>query len=184
MKLIGALLGIAVAWTLYKFAPDVAALFFLPTNILPAVSGVALVLTAAWAVCLNRLSVFEKLDDLRAAQSAVAQRKSRDMRRFIIRSIVVNGLSLVACIVALTFTPKSATTLYLVCSASVMWLVGFFQAYRCWVAAEESRIAIAAAQSLEKSRKKYLETMRADDRKSPVDRKDDHLNGYRESYRG
>lgn len=178
MKLLGAVVGFAVIWALFRFFPDKLAAVPLTAGAGAVLAGIAMTLTAPWAVALTRLSVFEKLDDLTSKQQDIAIGRARSMRRFIIQSIFVNALTAIACALGLFFSANSAPVLYLVAASFCVWLVGFFQAYRCWVAADESRLSLLAAQANERKRKKYLDALVEADRKNPVNRQDPHLNGY------
>lgn len=181
MKLIGASLGLVVAWALHRFAPGEVAQFLSLPNIATPIGAIAAVLTAPWAAALGRLSVFEKLDDLPQNQAAIVIAKSRSVRRFIVRSTILNTILIAVTIALLAFAPKSIVTQFALPPFAMVWLVGLVQAWRCWNALEESRLTIAAAQTREKKRKKYLESLRADDKKTPIDRSDPHLNGYHQT---
>jgi len=178
MKIIGASLGLVIAWALHRFALAEFTQFLSTPSLATPIGAIATLLTAPWAVALGRLSVFEKLDDLPQSQVDTVVSRARSVRRFIVRSTIVNTILITITIAMLAFAPTSIVTQLLLPPFVCVWLVGLWQAWRCWNALEESRLAIVEAQAREKKRKKYLDNLRSDDRKTPIDRSDPHLNRY------
>lgn len=182
MKLIGASLGLVIAWALHRFAQAEFTQFLSLPSLATPIGAIAAILTAPWAAALTRLSVFEKLEDLPQHQVDTVVARARAVRRFIVRSTIVNTIMIATIIALLAFAPTSIVTQLALPPFVLVWLVGLGQAWRSWNAMEESRLAISAAQAREKKRKKYLETIRADDRKGPIDRNDPHLNRYSQNF--
>lgn len=182
MKILGATVGFLLAFLLFRLEP--AALLSVgnvdaPTN---AISAIAAVLSSLWVVAFNRLSLFDKLEDLTRVQKSIASAKAREFRRAIIRSMALNAIFLVSTVIVLalkkSFSPSLSAFWMVTCVG--FWLGGFFQSIRCLVNIEGSRSTIAATQDEEKKRALYLEKMRAEDLASPV-QGDDHLRGYTDS---
>jgi uncharacterized protein YacL len=181
MKLIGASLGLVIAWALHRFAQADFTQFLSTPSLATPIGAIAALLTAPWAVALGRLSVFEKLDDLPQHQVDAVVSRAGSVRRFIVRSTIVNTILIATAIGLLAFAPTSVVTQWLLPPFACVWIVGLWQAWRCWNALEASRLAIVEAQAREKKRRKYLDTLRSDDRKTPIDRNDPHLNRYSQS---
>lgn len=190
MKIIASVIGLVIAWGAYKYAPAVVpAVTGLP-GLGTALAAIAALLTAVWGINLSRLSVFEKLDDLSAAQKEAAIRRAWLLRREIIFAMISNTVLLitVTVVVNLLGVPAVSAVLekvigYVVCASVAWWLAGFVESWYCWMAIDDSRLSLAAAQSSNKQRIKYLEKMRDDEAKNPVARNDPHLKGYTEDYK-
>lgn len=190
MKVIFSALGLAVAWGAYRYAPDVVTAIAGLSGFNAAMGALATLLTAVWGVNLARLSVFDKLDDLTAAQKDLAIHRAGVFRRRIIFSMFTNTFLLVAVIVAANLLAVPALSPgisswigYLAAGSLAYWAAGFIESWYCWVAIDQSRLSLAAAQAANKQRIKYLEKMRDDETKTPVSRTDKHLNGYTEEYK-
>jgi hypothetical protein len=191
MKLIFSLVGVVIAWGIYKAAPEVFPALLGINSFSTVITGVATLLTAMWAIDLNRLSIFEKLDDLSASQKDVAIGKAGQFRGKIVFAMICNTLLLVALLIAVNLLlpiPELRDTIvagvgYLLFVAIFFWLGGFIESWYCWHAIENSRLSLAAAQSANKQRQKYLDKMRDDEAKLPVSRTDSHLKGYTEDYK-
>lgn len=190
MKFIFSVIGLAIAWGVYRYAPTVFPVVTGLSGFNTAMGTIATLLTAVWGINLTRLSVFEKLDDLTGEQKELAISKATSLRRQIIFSMVTNTLLLVVVIVAVNLLgvpaisgPIALGIGYLVCFSLAYWVAGFVESWYCWLAIDQSRLSLAAAQSTNKQRIKYLEKMRDDDAKSPIARNDAHLKGYTEDYR-
>ncbi len=178
------------AWALHKWAPQVVTTIASSTGFSGVLSAIAVALTSMWAVGLNRLSALEKLDDLTSEQKRTATLRTRRFRTGILIAIGINAIALVAallCIPLGTGTLKLAignfSLVYLMVPVFGLWLGGFFQSLRVLHNIDDSRIAIAETQAIEKQKAAYLQRLREDERKTPVDRNDAHLNKYRESHR-
>jgi hypothetical protein len=187
MKIIFSVIGLAIAWGAYRHAPSVFAVVTGLNGFNTAVGTIAGLLTAVWGVNLARLSIFEKLDDLTGDQKELAILKAGNLRRQIIFSMFTNTLLLVAVIVAVNLlgVPElkagiSSWIGYLVTASVAYWIAGFIESWYCWIAIDQSRLSMAAAQTTNKQRIKYLDKMRDDEAKVPVSRSDAHLKGYTE----
>jgi hypothetical protein len=190
MKFIFSTLGAVAAWGIYRYAPAVFTALVGMNGFSTSVAAIAALLTAVWGINLTRLSVFEKLDDLTADQKAMIILRAGAYRRKIVFSMVSNTVLLVVFIVSVNLIAvpdlqPSMTPLigYIIAITLGYWLGGFSESWLCWMAIDESRIALAAAQSMNKQRLKYLEKMRDDEAKSPVSKTDLHMNGYTEEYK-
>lgn len=190
MKIIFSVIGLGIAWGVYHYTPTVFAVVTGLNGFNTTMGSIAALLTAVWGINLARLSVFEKLDDLTGAQKELAIRKAGALRRQIIFSMFTNTLLLVAVIVAVNLlgVPELKAGIvawigYLVSASLAYWTAGFIESWYCWLAIDQSRLSLAAAQATNKQRIKYLEKMRDDEDKVPVSRTDPHLNGYTEDYK-
>jgi len=189
VRIIGLVVGMVLAWALQKWAPQVLATIASSTGFSGVLSAIAVGLTSIWGIAINRLSALEKLDDLRGEQKRTATLHTRRFRNGILTAIAINAIALV---VALLCIPLATATLkltigqysvaYLMVPAFGLWLGGFFQSLRVMHNIDDSRIAIAETQAIEKQKAAYLQKLREDERKNPIDRNDAHLNKYRESH--
>lgn len=190
MKFIFSTVGAVVAWGIYRYAPGIFTALVGMNGFSTSIAAIAALLTAVWGINLTRLSVFEKLDDLTADQKAMAILRASALRRKIVFSMVSNTVLLVAFIVSVNLlavpdlkSPMTPLIGYIIAMIFGYWLGGFCESWFCWIAIDESRIALTAAQSTNKQRLKYLEKMRDDEAKSPVSRTDLHMSGYAEDYK-
>ncbi|CAG4892196.1 hypothetical protein LMG31841_01570 [Paraburkholderia saeva] len=147
-------------------------------------------LTSTWAIAFNRLSALEKLDDLTSDQKRTATIRTRGFRKGILQAIALNSIALAIALLCiplgtgmLKWSVGSYTVAYVMVPFLGLWLGGFAQSIRVIHNIDDSRIAIAETQAIEKQKAAYLQKLREDERKNPIDRNDAHLNKYRESHR-
>jgi uncharacterized membrane protein len=183
MKIVGLIVGLAIAWALNKWAHGVLLSFANSATALTGVSAIVAVLTAPWGLAFGRLAVFEKLEDLTGDQRAIAISKAGSFRKAIFTSMAVNGAMWVATILLVvmsqTVNQWSDEFLgYWLLASLGLWLGGFMQSFKCIDNIESSRLAIASTQEGEKRRASYLKKLREDEAKAPVDHNDAHLKKY------
>lgn len=186
MKLLGAFIGLAIALALNYWVPNGLSAFSSSPSIFSGATAIAAALTTLWAVAFQRLSSFDKLDDLSVEQKVTVISTARRFRRAIIFSLSINAFVLISAIVLIMLSPTinaySENLLgmcLLVCAG--VWSGGFVQSIKCVENIETSRQAIVATQEEMKRRAAYLQKMREDEANAPVDRNDPHLNSYTRS---
>jgi hypothetical protein len=141
-------------------------------------------LTASWAVCLSKLSVFEKLDDLPTHSREKVLAFSGRTRRCVITTVIVNVLLAVFALSTVFFSQITSVVSHpllmplVLCVTLGYWAGGLFDSWRLYQAIETSREALLIAQVELKKRTGYVAKMRKDATDSPIGKGDSHLGGY------
>ncbi|MCO8613202.1 hypothetical protein KGP95_22275 [Burkholderia multivorans] len=187
MKLAGFVLGLVAAWALQKWAPSFIAFVTNTAGFTGILSGIATALTSTWVIAFNRLSAFEKLDDLTIDQRKHAQARARTFRKGILRTIAINAITLV---IGLASVPLDAhlsvgsfSAAYVLFPIACVWILGFAQSISVLHNIDESRIAIVETQLAEKQKAAFLQKLRDEEKQRPVDRNDAHLKNYTQTHR-
>lgn len=141
-------------------------------------------LTASWGVCLSKLSVFEKLDDLPTHSRETVLAFSRKTRRRVITTVIANVLLAVGALSAAFFSQLPSLVAHpllvplVLCVTLGFWAGGLFDSWRLYHAIETSREALLIAQVELKKRSAYVAKMRKDAIDSPIAKGDGHMAGY------
>lgn len=141
-------------------------------------------LTASWGVCLSKLSVFEKLDDLPTHSRDTVLAFAGKTRRRVIMTVILNVLLAVCALSAVfyaqlpSFVSHPLLVPIVLCVTLGYWAGGLFDSWRLYQAIETSREALLIAQVELKKRTSYVAKMRKDATDSPIGKSDSHLGGY------
>jgi hypothetical protein len=187
VKLAGFVFGLVATWALHKWAPGAISSVVSVAGLTTILSGVATVLTSTWLLAFNRLSAFEKLEDLTADQRKHAQARARTFRRGILQTFAVNAVALISVFAAVPLDAHISigtfSVGYILPPIVCMWFFGFAQSIKILHNIDESRIAIVEAQLAEKRKAAFLQKLREEEKLRPVDRNDAHLKGYTQTHR-
>jgi len=185
MKIMGIVGGIGIAWAINHWLASFFPSLLGVSGIAAAFSGIAVILTATWAYVLNRLTIFEKLDDLTAVQKSLILEKAESFRSIVIFSMKVNSLILVLSVVLITLSGvpslKSFSGLYIgywICPSLLYLFFSFLESWTCYREVDRSRLVMADIQAANKIRDAYIKKIREDERDDPVLHNDAHLNSY------
>ena len=186
MKYLFAALGAAISWGINYFFPQAFAQLIKVAGLYAGVATIGTALTAGWVICLSKLSVFEKIDDLPNIGRERVIDYSRNMRRVITWTIIFNCLfALCAFIVifgaqvaALGKLNLESVASYAITITIGFWFGGSIDSWRCYNAIDSTKEELILAQLEMKARKAFLAKLRKDAQDYPVPRDDPHLNGY------
>lgn len=186
MKYFFAALGCAISWGIYNYFPIAFVQLVKVGGFSAGVAALGTVLTAGWVICLNKLSVFEKIEDLPSVGRERVMAYARKMRRRITGTITFNcilaflSFALIFSSQIPAFEQLKLTSIvgYIVGATLGFWLGGSIDSWQCYSAIEATKEEFTLAQLEMKSRKAFLAKLRKDAAEKPVSRDDAHLNGY------
>lgn len=186
MKYLFMILGLAFAWATYYWLPTAFAELVKVSGFPAGVAAIGTLLTAGWIVCLSKLSVFEKLEELPTTGRDNVMKYARIIRQRVIGTIIANCIFATVAIVG-TFAAQLGALAplhitewfgYVLVGALGFWLGGTVDSWSCYSSIEATREELLVAQIEAKKRTAYLAKLRADTLASPIPRNDSHLNGY------